>query len=250
MNVTLGDVRKNYNTMQEWTTNAAQRGSHLVVFPELWSSGYALSNAKELASELNKGMFAQVTTLAQQNKISIVGSILEKRGQEVANSAAFFAPNGRMMGVYRKIHLFRLMEEDRWLQPGASPLSIDLPWGRTGIAICYDLRFPELFRRYATEGAKMFIIPAMWPIQRVEHWRALLVARAIENQVFVVACNAAGVTGETTFGGHSMIVDPWGKIVIEGGEAPMILTADIDIEEVDDVRKRIPVFEDRRPDLY
>src|SRR5512134_3330795 len=110
MNVTLGDVRKNYNTMQEWTTNAAQRGSHLVVFPELWSSGYALSNAKELASELNKGMFAQVTTLAQQNKISIVGSILEKRGQEVANSAAFFAPNGRMMGVYRKIHLFRLMD--------------------------------------------------------------------------------------------------------------------------------------------
>ncbi len=90
----------------------------------------------------------------------------------------------------------------------------------------------------------------MWPTQRVEHWRALLVARAIENQAFVVACNAAGVTGETTFGGHSMIVDPWGKIVIEGGEAPMILTADIDIEEVDDVRKRIPVFEDRRPDLY
>jgi omega-amidase len=250
MNVTLGDVRKNYNTMQEWTASAAQRGSHLVVFPELWSSGYALSNAKELASELNKGMFAQVTTLATQNKISIVGSILEKRGQEVANSAAFFAPNGRMMGVYRKIHLFRLMEEDRWLQPGASPLAIDLPWGRTGIAICYDLRFPELFRRYATEGAKMFIIPAMWPIQRVEHWRALLVARAIENQAFVVACNASGVTGETTFGGHSMIVDPWGKIIIEGGEAPMILTADIDIEEADDVRKRIPVFEDRRPDLY
>lgn len=250
MRITLGDVRKNFNVMQEWSAEAARRGSHLVVFPELWSTGYALDQAKDLASVLNSGMFAQVTTVAQQNKISIVGSILEKRGVEVANSAAFFAPNGRMMGVYRKIHLFRLMDEDKWLQPGSSPLAMDLPWGQTALAICYDLRFPELFRRYAAEGAKMIIIPAEWPIERVEHWRILLQARAIENQCYIVACNAAGLTGETTFGGHSMIVDPWGKIVIEGGDSPMMLTAEIDVDTVDEIRQRIPVFEDRRPDLY
>ncbi len=250
MNIKLGDVRKNYNTMQQWSVEAARRGSHLVVFPELWSTGYALDQSKELASVLNSGMFAQVTTVAQQNKISIVGSILEKRGVEVANSAAFFAPNGRMMGVYRKIHLFRLMDEDKWLQAGSSPLSIELPWGETALAICYDLRFPELFRNYAINGAKMIVIPAEWPAARVEHWRTLLQARAIENQCFIVACNAAGETGETVFGGHSMIVDPWGKIVIEGGDSPVLLTAEIEMDVVDEVRKHIPVFDDRRTDVY
>ena len=96
----------------------------------------------------------------------------------------------------------------------------------------------------------MVIIPAEWPIQRVEHWRSLLVARAIENQCYMVACNAAGETGETVFGGHSMIVDPWGKIIVEGGEAPLLLTAQIEMDTVEEVRKKIPVFEDRRPDLY
>jgi omega-amidase len=250
MNIALGDVARNFRKMQEWSAEAARRGSHLVVFPELWSTGYALDQAKELASVLNSGMFSQVTTVAQQNKIAVVGSILEKRGVEVANSAAMFTPNGRLMGVYRKIHLFRLFEEEKWLSPGNAPLSMDLPWGETALAICYDLRFPELFRQYAVNGAKMIILPAEWPITRVEHWRALLVARAIENQCFMVATNAAGETGGTVFGGHSMIVDPWGKIVIEGGEDPMLLTAEIDLDLVDEVRERIPVFEDRRPDLY
>jgi omega-amidase len=136
------------------------------------------------------------------------------------------------------------------LQAGQAPLAIDLPWGNTGIAICYDLRFPELFRRYAADGAKMFIIPAEWPLERIEHWRALLIARAIENQVYVVACNAAERTGDTTFGGHSMIVDPWGKVIIEGGESPMLLTAAIELDVINEVRGRIPVWEDRRTDIY
>ena len=250
MNIKLGDVRKNLNTMQQLAVEAGRRGSHLLVLTELWSTGYALDQSKELANTLNTGMFTQVTTIAQQNKLSIVGSILEKRGVEVTNSAAFFAPNGRMMGVYRKIHLFRLMDEDKWLQPGSAPLTIDLPWGTTGIAICYDLRFPELFRQYAVDGAKMIIIPAEWPAARVEHWRTLLQARAIENQCYIVATNAVEETGDTVFGGHSMIVDPWGKIVIEGGDSAMLLTAEIELDLVDEVRQRIPVFDDRRPDLY
>jgi predicted amidohydrolase len=250
MNIALGDVRKNVNTAEEMITEAAKRGSHLIVLPELWSTGYALDQARELGTQLNVGIFAQVATLATQNKISIVGSLLERRGLEVTNSGTFFAPNGRLMGVYRKIHLFRLMEEDRWLQPGAAPLIMDLPWGTTGMAICYDLRFPELFRRYAVQGAKVIVMPAEWPIERVEHWRTLLQARAIENQCFMVATNSAGQTGNTTFGGHSMIVDPWGKIVVEVGETPTLVTAEIEVDLVDSVRNRIPVFEDRRPDVY
>lgn len=250
MNIALGDTRKNVALMEKWTAEAARRGSHIVVFPELWSTGYALDQSRELASVLNSGVFNEMSGAAAQNKVCVVGSVLEKRGLEVANSAAFFKPNGQMLGVYRKMHLFRLMEEDKWLQPGASPLAMDLPWGATGLAICYDLRFPELFRRYAVDGAKMIIIPAEWPIERVEHWRALLVARAIENQCYIVACNAAGQIGTAVFGGHSMIVDPWGKIVVEGGETPQLLTAEIEMDAVDDIRRRIPVFEDRRTDIY
>lgn len=250
MHIALGEVRRNIIRAEEIVTEAARRASHLVLFPELWTTGYALSQGKELSSTLNTGAFAEVSALALQHKISIVGSMLEKRGLEVANSAAFVAPNGRVMGVYRKIHLFRLMDEDRWLQPGEAPLALDLPWGRTGIAICYDLRFPELFRHYAVEGAKIILIPAEWPIQRVEHWRTLLQARAIENQCYIVACNTVGEIGDTTFAGHSMIVDPWGKIVVEAGEQPQVLTVDIEMDLVDEVRKRIPVFEDRRPEVY
>jgi len=250
INIALADERKNYNTIEKGVIEAARRGSHLVVFPELWSSGYALQQGKELSHTLDKGLFAQVSTLAQQNKISILGSLLEKRGNEVANSAAFFAPSGRLMGVYRKIHLFQLMDEHRFLQPGNAPLMLDLPWGRTGIAICYDLRFPELFRRYAVDGARIFIIPAEWPLERIEHWRTLLIARAIENQAYVVATNAVGKTGNNIFGGHSMIVDPWGKIVVEAGESPQMVTAEIEMDLVEEVRTRIPVFEDRRSDVY
>jgi len=250
MQIAIGDVRKNTIVAEEMIAEAARHGSHLVVLPELWSTGYALDQARDLANQLNVGAFAQMATLATQNKISIVGSLLEKRGLEITNSGAFFAPNGRLMGVYRKIHLFRLMEEDRWLQPGGAPLLMDLPWGTTGMAICYDLRFPELFRRYAVQGAKVIVIPAEWPIERIEHWRILLQARAIENQCYIVATNSTGSTGGTVFGGHSMIVDPWGKIVVEVGENPTLVTAEIDMDYVDIIRNRIPVFEDRRPDVY
>lgn len=250
MNIRLGNVKANYQTAEKWVVEAARRGSHIVVLPELWSTGYDLENAKEHAHQLNQGLFTQISTLATQNKISVIGSMMEKRGIEVANSAAFFAPNGRMMGIYRKIHLFQLMQEQDYLQPGSSPLMMDLPWGKTGVAICYDLRFPELFRRYAIEGAKVVVIPAEWPLARIEHWRALLVARAIENQCYVIACNAAGETGDTVFGGHSMIVDPWGKIVIEATDEPFLVTAEIEMDRVEDVRAQIPVMDDRRPDTY
>lgn len=250
MNIELGDVRKNTATMEKWAVEAARRGSHLVVFPELWSTGYALDRADELSTVLNSGLFTQISTVATQNKISIVGSILEKRGDDVQNSVSFFNTKGRMMGVYRKIHLFRLMEEDKYLKEGSSPLMIDLPWGQTAFAICYDLRFPELFRRYAIEGAKIVVIPAEWPLARIEHWRALLIARAIENQCYMIACNAAGQTGDTVFGGHSMIVDPWGKVVVEAGEDPFLVSAEIELDAIEDVRSKIPVMDDRRPETY
>lgn len=250
MQITLGDPKKNFAAMEKLAEEAARRGSHILVLPELWSTGYALDQAQELAHAPNAGAFTQVSAIATQYKVSIVGSMLEKRGIEVTNSASFFASTGRMMGIYRKIHLFGLMQEDDYLAPGSSPLAMDLPWGKTALAICYDLRFPELFRRYAIEGAKIIIVPAEWPLARIDHWRALMIARAIENQCYMVATNAAGLIGDTVFGGHSMIVDPWGKVVVEAGEEPFLLTAEIELNRIDEARKKLPVLDDRRPETY
>ena len=187
--------------------------------------------------------------MAQKAKLSIFGSILEKRGEQFANTGAFFANNGRTMGLYRKMHLFRLFQEDRYLQAGSSWLTMDLPWGLTGVAICYDLRFPELFRALADEGALLVLIIAEWPLERIDHWRTLVRARAIENQMYIAAVNSAGETGDTVFGGHSMIVDPWGKVVVEAGEEPMLLTGEVDLDTVESFREDIPILDDRRTDL-
>lgn len=248
--IALADTARNVTTVEKMVMDAGRRGSHLVVLPELWSTGYALDRANALASTLNTGIFTQVAALATQANTCVVGSVLEKRGNDITNSAPLYGPKGQMLGVYRKLHLFRLMAEDTYLRPGQAPLLLDLPWGKTAFAICYDLRFPELFRQYALAGAKLCIIPAEWPIERTEHWVTLLRARAIENQMYILACNACGETGGTTFAGHSMVIDPWGKVIAAAGEDPVLVTAEIDLDRVDEVRKRIPVFDDRRPELY
>src|SRR5258706_2605150 len=250
MNVRAGNPRINWDTFQELTQEAARRGSDLVVFPELWDNGYALDKAKDVASPLAGGLFAQVAALSRSANIHIVGSMLEKRGVGVYNSAALFSPRSGVLGVYRKIHLFGLMNEPEFISPGESPLTLDAPWGRTSIAICYDLRFPELFRRYAAEGSKIILLPAEWPVARINHWRTLIQARAIEDQCYIIACNAVGEHNSTTYGGHSMIVDPWGEIVIEAGAGDALHTVKIDTDMVDAVRAKMPVLQDRRPNVY
>ena len=250
MNIIMGDVARNTAVMQRMVADAARRKSHMVLLPELWSTGYDWANYRELASPINTGIFSELATLAKKGEISIYASMLEKRADQFANTAAFFAANGRTMGFYRKIHLFPQFQEDRYLQAGSSWLTMDLPWGPTAVAMNEDVRYPELFRKLTEESASLILVIAQWPLANIEHWRALIQARAIENQVFVAAVNAAGQTGETVFGGHSMIVDPNGKIIVEGGEEPMTITGEIEIDNVHEIRKGMPVLDYRRTDLY
>lgn len=251
MRIKLARVEDNLEKAERMIAGAAADESQLILLPELWSTGYDLENAGDYADDLGAGMFAQISQLARENRMAVFGSILERRGDQYLNCAAYYDAEGGLAGVYRKIHLFRLFDEHLWLGEGDAPATMDLPWGAAGLSICYDLRFPELFRRYAVEhGAKLILICAEWPLVRVEHWRTLLIARAIENQCYVAATNSCGDTGGAVFAGHSMIVDPWGKVLVEAGEDEALLTAEIDLDEVDRVRSAIPVFEDRRPDAY
>ncbi len=251
----LGDPEHNFVQAERMIAEAARRGSDLVLLPELWSTAYALDAAPTLASPLaatpaDGGWFGRVAALAAQHRLFVGGSLLEARDCGYFNCFALYAPDGSLHVAYRKVHLFRLMEEEKYLAPGQELVHCELPWGRAGLAICYDLRFPELFRRYALAGAQLMLIPAEWPHPRREHWRTLLRARAIENQCFVAACNRIGTSGATTFFGSSAVIDPWGETLIEGGETETLLTVAIDLALVADVRRRIPVFEDRRAELY
>ena len=251
MHIKLARVEDNLAAAERMIGEAAGRDSDLILLPELWSSGYDLENAADYAAELGCGMFEQLADAARANRIAVFGSILERQGDQVMNCATYHDAAGQLCGVYRKIHLFRLFDEHLWLGEGLQPTVLQQPWGQAGLSICYDLRFPELFRRYAVaDGAKLMLLCAEWPLARLEHWRALLIARAIENQCFVAAANSCGDTGGTVFAGHSMVIDPWGHVIAEAGEDPCLLTAEIDLAEVGRVRQRIPVFEDRRPDAY
>lgn len=246
MDVKKGDPSANWATVQQCTAEAAQRGAQLVVLPELWDAGAAYNQCASLASPLDGGLFAQVSALAQQHGVFIIGSQFEKRGSRIHNTLAVVAPHG-IIGAYRKLHLFPLMQEDQWLAPGDAPVTLELPWGRAGFAICYDLRFPELFRRYADSRADLVIIPSEWPHPRLMHYRTLLRARAIENQVFMIAANRVGKDPDgTRFFGHSSVIDPWGEIVVEAGESECHLTVTLDLEMVQQVREQLPALKDRR----
>lgn len=251
MHVRIGDVTTNMMTMKAMTTAAAARGSDLIVFPELWSSGYDLQSAATYATRTNEGLFSDVAAIAQEKSIAITGSLLSSLDErQYGNTAVYFDEAGVNLGEYSKIHLFRLMNEEQYLTAGSQLTFIKTTWARLGLAICYDLRFPELFRRYALGGASLVLLPAEWPNPRKKHWMTLLQARAIENQMFIIACNRTGTTGDTSFFGHSCIVDPWGEFVVLADDQEGLWTAEVDLSLVPTIRKKIPIFEDRRPDLY
>jgi len=167
------------------------------------------------------------------------------------NSFLWLDPRREGLIRYQKIHLFRLMDEHRWLQPGNCPQIAPTPWGNAGLSICYDLRFPELFRSYALQGTDFFFLSAEWPAKRIHHWKVLTHARAIENLSFMFAVNCIGPTTRDDFGGCSMVVSPWGETLAEASPKDEdLLTVTVDIGQISRARNFLPVFQDRRPEIY
>lgn len=225
-------------------------GADVLLLPELWLDGYDLQHAAEHASQVGDGGFSLMSMLARENCLCVAGSILEHHEEGISNTCALYDPSGALVALYRKVHLFRLMQEDRYLTAGQQATLCSMPWGPTGLAICYDLRFPELFRTMALAGAEMFLLPAQWPSRRLDAWLLLARARAVENEVFVAACNRTGCDGDTPFPGQSLIVDPWGNVLAQGGEQEQLVVAQVDLRELRKVRRYLPVYEDRRPEAY
>jgi predicted amidohydrolase len=247
-NVKQGDVDANLAYVRKALLRIAAQGATLVVLPEMWSSGFDYKNLNELALR-TEAIVAEFLEFSLKHKLVIVGSMPEPNGDRVFNTA-YVLDNGKMAGCYRKIHLFSLLGEDRAFSGGDSWLLAETSIGKVGVIICYDLRFPELSRRLAVEGAQVICVPAQWPKPRQEHWRTLLRARAIENQLFVVSCNACGIIGKLDFFGMSMIIDPKGELLAEAGEGDAEIIAALDMQDMHDWRMQIPCFNDRRPDIY
>lgn len=246
--VTQGDVDANLAYVRAALPRVAAQGANLVVLPEMWSSGFAYKNLNELALR-TESIVAELLELSARLKLVIVGSMPEPNGDKVFNTIHVI-DNGRLAGVYRKIHLFSLLGEDRAFSGGNSWLLAETSIGKVGVIVCYDLRFPELSRRLAIEGAQVICVPAQWPKPRQEHWRTLLRARAIENQLFVVSCNTCGMVGKLDFFGMSMIIDPKGELLGEMGEQEGEIMAPLDLQAMNDWRAQIPCFNDRKPECY
>lgn len=250
IDIALGNPQANLQKAEKWISEAARRGSDMVVFPEMWTTGYAWDNLEALSATQDEIINA-VAALAKKHKIWFNGSFMALNDEgRPANTSILFDPQGERAGIYHKTHLFGLMDEDQYLAAGQHLTTVETTWGQSGLAICYDLRFAEMFRTYALNGANIIYLPAEWPHPRLAHWRTLIRARAIENQMYIIAVNCVGDNGKNTFCGHSAIIDPWGNAVVEAGESEVLLTATIETNLVTQVRAKIPVFKDRRPELY
>lgn len=250
LNVGFGKVDENFERAEQFIRQAAQGGAEIIVLPEMWNTGYALEKLPELADENGERTQAFLSKLAKELAVHIVGgSVAIRVDGKFFNTMYTFNKDGELVGEYSKAHLFRLMDEHLYLQAGDKMNRFALGDVEAGGVICYDIRFPEWLRSHALQGAKVLFVPAQWPTPRIDHWKTLLQARAIENQCFVIAVNRISRKVEN-FNGQSMIIQPWGEVLWTGAADEELAIIDVDFSIVDEVRTRIPVYDDRRPNLY
>jgi predicted amidohydrolase len=239
-----------------------QAGADLVVLPELWTTGaFAYEEFGREAEPLQGPTYEAMAKAASDAGVWLhAGSIPERTASDstasdsgsaagegpLYNTSLVFSPSGDLAAAYRKIHRFGFDKGEAVLMgAGAELVTVRLPETVLGVATCYDLRFPELFRGLVDLGAEVFVLPAGWPERRRAHWTLLAQARAVENQAFVLACGTAGTHAGVPQAGHSIVVDPWGEVLAEAGPDEEILTVDFDPTKVTTTRNQFPALKDR-----
>ncbi|MGX0911446.1 carbon-nitrogen family hydrolase [Staphylococcus caprae] len=222
----------------------------IIVLPEMWNFGYALTQLNELANEGLSKCYELISGLARQFNINIVaGSVANKTENGIFNTAFSVARNGTFLNENNKVHLVPMLDEPQFLTAGrTNPNCFKIEGTSVSQLICYDLRFPEVARQSVMEGSKVIFVVAQWTTKNLTHWKILLRARAVENHCFVVACNNVGRVNHpnhmtNTYAGHSMIVHPSGEVLIEANDEPQVIECEINIEEVDAQRENIPTLD-------
>jgi predicted amidohydrolase len=256
------DPAENLAAADGLTRAAAADGAQLIVLPEKWTAIGSEDDLRAAAESLDGAAVAWARSIARELSVDLVaGSILERvPGQDKpANTCVHVDPQGELRAVYRKIHMFdvevggRAYRESELEQPGEEIVTSQAGDGvELGLSICYDLRFPELYRILAVRGARIVTLPAAFTLTTTrEHWEVLLRARAIENQVFMIAANQVGEhpAGQHS-GGRSMIVDPWGVVLAQAADRVGHIVAELDLERQLEIRARLPSLANRRPAAY
>lgn len=224
------------------------KDSQLIMLPELWGVGYFSFDKYQEGSEPLLGpTFAAVRSKAVSLSAFIMaGSIVESADSKLHNTSIFIAPNGALIGTYRKVHLFGFgSDERRLLSPGEAVQAFQTELGVFGLSTCFDLRFPELYRKLLDQSVEMYLVASAWPHPRLADWRLFTRARAVENQAFLAAANCAGSNKGRQFCGHSVIVDPYGKVLAEAGEEEEVISADVDLDFVATARRDFPAVNSR-----
>ncbi|MEW6193693.1 MAG: carbon-nitrogen family hydrolase [Bacteroidota bacterium] len=215
----------------------------LIVFPELSLTGFTM-NADKFAEEIDGISTKFFIELAQQLHTNIFAGLIEKSSEHNYNSLVHIDRNGLINARYRKIHPFSYADEDKHYTSLDEIVVTQIDQVKIGLSICYDLRFPELYRLYAKQGVEIIVNIANWPITRIEHWRTLLKARAIENQCFMIGVNRVGTDSTLQYNGYSSIHDPMGKEIVSISNEEKIIECEIDTSVVEEIRKKLPFLKD------
>jgi len=215
----------------------------LLIFPEMTLTGFTMQSEK-FAEEIEGKSFIYFSSLAKKLNCSVIAGIIINQSGKYFNTLIHIEDNGKLKNQYHKIHPFSFSNEDKHYNSGNKPIVTKINGWKTGLSICYDLRFPEIYRQYGRNRVHLIINIANWPDTRIDHWRTLLKARAIENQCYVVGVNRVGDTQGLHYNGFSSIYDPMGKTVVSIENEERIITAEIDENIVDEIRKKFPFLED------
>ncbi len=253
MDIIPGNPKKNREKVKEWVDNICKEESpDVIVLPEMWTTGYTLPELKEIADRDGEPTTRFLQNLARENEINIIGgSFANIKDDEVYNSAIAINRKGEILYRYDKVHLVPMLDEHLYLKAGTHNHIFEIEGIKAGLIICYDLRFPELSRQLAVDGAEILFIVAEWPEARKYHWKHLQIARAIENQVFVVSTNCVGQYNGVQYCGNSMMIDPLGEIISCGNEEnEETITKELDLHSVPVIREKVPVFKSRVPSVY
>lgn len=250
----LGDVDANVRKMRDFAARAKEAGADLIVFPEMADTGYAMPVIRKEATAWNEGAVPELQEIARALAIGVISGVSERDGESIYNSQVSINAGGEIVAKYRKTHLFSPppIEEHKCFAAGDELVSFAVGGLRLGLTICYDLRFPEVYRTLACEqGVNVFIISSAWPFPRVEHQRVLATARAIENQSYVVLSNRVGKDDGAAFCGSSAIIDAYGVVIAAASaDREEVILGDVSQDVITSVRDRMGVFEHRRPEVY
>lgn len=254
-NAILNNKTANFNNVEKLLEPYSDKDTDLIVLPEVWAAGWDCSGFEATAEDENGPTVNFLKYIAQKHNALLIGGSYIRRTKdgELKNTSPVISSKGILLAQYDKMHLFshKGSEEQKYISSGENLLILDTGETRIGLTVCYDIRFPEIFRQYSQKGVEIFISAAAWGRNKLMHWEIMQKARAIENQCYIIAADQTGKIKNNEYNlGHSMVIDCWGDIAGELGEEEGCIYAELDLQKLRELRKNSPLLSDRRNETF